>query len=155
MLTDSTIDQSTLERVIQAAKKRDQYIQTRLRQIRTWNMVGWLLWVLLAVACFWLYQQKPLYLNPKMLAGQLELGKMPTNEIIQLAALGSLIFWGFIALLAAFIFQIYTAMYSERKLIRLFETLHQNDLALYQAVEAGTQSLDLASTESTRNDIEQ
>lgn len=138
MLTDPTIDHTTLEHIAQTAKKRDQYIKSRIRQIRTWNMVGWLLWVLLAVACFWLYQQKPLYLNPTMLAGQLEIGKMPTNEIIQLAALGSLIFWGFIALLAAFIFQIYAAMYSERKLIRLFETLHQNDLAQYQTLETET-----------------
>lgn len=138
MLTDPTIDHTTLENIAQTAKKRDQYIKSRIRQIRAWNMVGWLLWVLLAVACFWLYQQKPLYLNPTMLAGQLEIGKMPTNEIIQLAALGSLIFWGFIALLAAFIFQIYAAMYSERKLIRLFETLHQNDLAQYQTLETET-----------------
>lgn len=138
MLTDPTMNHATVEHIAQTAKKRDQYLQSRLRQIRAWNMVGWLLWVLLAVACFWLYQQKPLYLNPTMLAGQLEIGKMPTNEIIQLAALGSLIFWGFIALLAAFIFQIYAAMYSERKLIRLFETLHQNDLAQYQTLETET-----------------
>lgn len=147
MLPDPTIDQATLERVIQDAKKRDQYIKTRLRQIRAWNMVGWLLWVLLAVACYWLYQQKPLYLNPTMLAGQIQVGKMPTNELLQLAALGSLIFWGFIALLAAFIFQIYTAMYSERKLIRLFETLHQNDLELYQAIETGVQTSETSSKE--------
>lgn len=150
MPTDPTIDPATLEDVAQAAHKRDKYIQTRIRQIRAWNMAGWLLWVLLAVACFWLYQQKPLYLNPTMLAGQLEIGKMPTNEIIQLAALGSLIFWGFIALLAAFIFQIYTAMYSERKLIRLFETLHQNDLAQYQTLETETPI-----SESATKDIEQ
>lgn len=150
MPTDPTIDPATLEHVAQAALKRDKYIQTRIRQIRAWNMAGWLLWVILAVACFWLYQQKPLYLNPTMLARQLEIGRMPTNEIIQLAALGSLIFWGFIALLAAFIFQIYTAMYSERKLIRLFETLHQNDLAQYQTIETET-----SISESTTKDIEQ
>lgn len=150
MPTDPTIDPATLEHVAQAALKRDKYIQTRIRQIRAWNMAGWLLWVILAVACFWLYQQKPLYLNPTMLARQLEIGRMPTNEIIQLAALGSLIFWGFIALLAAFIFQIYTAMYSERKLIRLFETLHQNDLAQYQTIETETPI-----SESTTKDIEQ
>ena len=141
MLTDSNIDLGTPE----AALKRDAYIKSRIRQIRAWNMVGWLLWVLLAVACFWLYQQKPLYLSPTMLAGQLEIGKMPTNEIIQLAALGSLIFWGFIALLAAFIFQIYAAMYSERKLIRLFASLHQNDLARIS---------ELLSQEATKKDIE-
>ena len=152
MLTDSTIDHATLA---QAATKRDQYIQTRIRQIRAWNMVGWLLWVLLAIACFWLYQQKPLYLNPQMLANQLELGKLPTNEIIQLAALGSLIFWGFIALLAAFIFQIYAAMYSERKLIRLFETLHQHDLEQFQPAMTSTQTSDLESKAPTSNDSEQ
>lgn len=150
MLTDPTMNHATVEHIAQTAKKRDQYLQSRLRQIRAWNMVGWLLWVLLAVACFWLYQQKPLYLNPTMLAGQLEIGKMPTNEIIQLAALGSLIFWGFITLLAAFIFQIYAAMYSERKLIRLFESLHQNDLAQYQTIETET----LTSVPETK-DIEQ
>lgn len=149
MLTDPTIDPATLEQVAQTAQKRDKYIQTRIRQIRAWNMVGWLLWVLLAAACFWLYQQKPLYLNPTMLAGQLEIGKMPTNEIIQLAALGSLIFWGFIALLAAFIFQIYAAMYSERKLIRLFESLHQKDLAQYQTIET-----EAPAPESATSDIE-
>jgi len=137
MLNDQTLDQATSdsERSIQLTKKRDKYIQTRIRQIRAWNMFGWLLWVLLGISCFWIYQQKPLYLNPSMLAGQIQVGKMPTNELLQLAALGSLIFWGFIALLAGFIFQIYTAMYSERKLIRLFETLHQQDLAQYQSSE--------------------
>lgn len=150
MLTDPIVDPATPE----AALKRDAYIKTRIRQIRTWNMVGWLLWLLLAVACFWLYQQKPLYLNPQMLASQLEIGKMPTNEIIQLAALGSLIFWGFVALLAAFIFQIYAAMYSERKLIRLFETLHRNDLAQYHPIEIETQTTDLLNKKLASKDIE-
>jgi hypothetical protein len=135
MLTDATPN-TTDSIAAQAAQKREAYIKSRLRQIRAWNMVGWLFWVLLAMACFWLYQQKPLYLNPAMLAGQVEIGKMPTNEILQLAALGSLIFWGFVALLAAFIFQIYTAMYSERKLILLFESLHREDLAQYQTPES-------------------
>ena len=150
MLNDPAIDHATLA---QAAIKRDQHIQTRIRQIRTWNMVGWLLWVLLAVACFWLYQQKPLYLSPTMLANQLELGNVPTNEIIQLAALGSLMFWGFIALLAAFIFQIYAAMYSERQLIRLFETLHQRDLALFQQTVTGEPASDIESKDTTSTDI--
>lgn len=145
MLTDPTTI-SFDEKAAQAAQKRDAYIKTRIRQIRTWNMVGWLLWVLLAVACFWLYQQKPLYLNPGMLAAQIQIGRMPTNEILQLAALGSLIFWGFIALLAAFIFQIYAAMYSERKLIRLFESLHLQDIARIS---------DLLGNESAGKEIEQ
>lgn len=135
------------EEAAQIAQNREAYIQTRLRQIRAWNMVGWLLWVLLAMGCFWLYQQKPLYLNPAMLSAQVQIGKMPTNEILQLAALGSLIFWGFIALLAGFIFMIYTAMYSERKLIRLFESLHREDLAHYQSNETHT----LNDEPSTRN----
>lgn len=148
MLTDATPN-TTDSNAAQAAQKREAYIKSRLRQIRTWNMVGWLLWVLLAMACFWLYQQKPLYLNPAMLASQVQIGKMPTNEILQLAALGSLIFWGFIALLAAFIFQIYTAMYSERKLIRLFESIHCEDLAQYQQLESQT-----VTTEPSAHDTE-
>ena len=148
MLTDAT-PKTIDSNAAQAAQKREAYIKSRLRQIRTWNMVGWLLWVLLAMACFWLYQQKPLYLNPAMLAGQVEIGKMPTNEILQLAALGSLIFWGFVALLAAFIFQIYTAMYSERKLIRLFESLHREDLAQYQQHES-----QIMTTEPSARDLE-
>ncbi|MBC7751759.1 MAG: hypothetical protein H7Z73_08575 [Candidatus Saccharibacteria bacterium] len=135
------------EEAAQTAQKREVYIQTRLRQIRAWNMVGWLLWVLLAMACFWLYQQKPMYLNPAMLSAQVQIGKMPTNEILQLAALGSLIFWGFIALLVGIIFMIYTAMYSERKLIRLFESLHREDLAHYQSNETHTSTAE----PSTRN----
>lgn len=148
MLTDATPN-TTDSNAAQAAQKREAYIKSRLRQIRTWNMVGWLLWVLLAMACFWLYQQKPLYLNPAMLASQVQIGKMPTNEILQLAALGSLIFWGFIALLAAFIFQIYTAMYSERKLIRLFESIHREDLAQYQQLDSQT-----VTTEPSARDTE-
>ncbi len=133
MLTDPTITDSHIsEQMAKIAQKRDAYMKSRLRQIRAWNMTGWLLWVLLAILCYWLYQQKPLYLNPNMLAGQIEIGKLPTNQLVQLAALGSLMFWGFIALLAGFIFQIYTAMYSERKLIRLFETIHREDLAQHQ-----------------------
>ena len=148
MLTDA-MPNTTDSNAAQAAQKREAYIKSRLRQIRTWNMVGWLLWVLLAMACFWLYQQKPLYLNPAMLASQVQIGKMPTNEILQLAALGSLIFWGFIALLAAFIFQIYTAMYSERKLIRLFESIHREDLAQYQQLDSQT-----VTTEPSARDTE-
>jgi hypothetical protein len=134
MLTDPTItDTHVAEQLSKNAQKRDKYIKHRLRQIRIWNMTGWLLWVLLAILCYWIYQQKPLYLNPNMLAGQIEIGAMPTNEILQLAALGGLMFWGFIALLAGFIFQIYTAMYSERKLIRLIENIHLEDLARHQS----------------------
>ncbi len=151
MFPDSTLSEGSTaqDKNAIAAQKRDAYIKNRLRQIRAWNLMGWLLWVLLAMACFWLYQQKPLYLNPAMLASQIEIGKMPTNEMLQLAALGSLIFWGFIALLAAFIFQIYTAMYSERKLIRLFESIHREDMAQYQQVE--TQAV---TAESSTPDIE-
>lgn len=137
MLTDPTT-QTLDEKAALAAQKREAYIKSRLRQIRAWNMVGWLLWVLLAMACFWLYQQKPLYLNPAMLANQIQVGKIPTNELLQLAALGSLMFWGFIALMAAFIFQIYTAMYSERKLIRLFEALHHNDIIQHLTIKNET-----------------
>ncbi len=118
------------------AKKRDTYIKQRLRQIRIWNMMGWLFWVLLAVTCYGLYLQKPLYLDPSLLAIQVQAGKMPSNEMAQLAALGGLMFWGFVALLAGFIFQIYVAMFSERKLIRLFASLHAEDLKQYEAAEA-------------------
>ncbi|AXI03437.1 hypothetical protein HYN46_11665 [Aquirhabdus parva] len=114
------------------ARQREAYIRLRMRQIKVWNMVGWLFWVFLAVACYWLYQQKPLYLDPSLLANQVQVGKMPSNEMAQLAALGGLLFWAFIALLAGFIFQIYTAMYSERKLIRLFAALHADDLKQYE-----------------------
>jgi hypothetical protein len=137
MLTDPTItDNCVSEQLLKNALKRDIYIQSRLRQIRVWNMTGWLMWGLLALLCYWLYQQKPLYLNPNMLGAQIEIGKIPTNEIVQLAALGSLMFWGFIALMAGFIFQIYTAMYSERKLIRLIESIHRDDLARHQPIES-------------------
>ncbi len=135
MLTDPRIDDNHIaEQVLKNAQERDRYIKNRLGQIRIWNMTGWLLLVLLAIFCYWLYEQKPLYLNPNMLAGQIEIGGIPTNEILQLAALGGLMFWGFIALLAGFIFQIYTAMYSERKLIRLIERIHLDDLARHESV---------------------
>ena len=135
MLTDPRIDDNHIaEQVLKNAQERDRYIKNRLGQIRIWNMTGWLLLVLLAILCYWLYEQKPLYLNPNMLAGQIEIGGIPTNEILQLAALGGLMFWGFIALLAGFIFQIYTAMYSERKLIRLIERIHLDDLARHESV---------------------
>lgn len=117
------------------AVKRDKYIKERLRQIRMWNAIGWLFWILLAVAAFFIYRQKPIYLDPHLLSIQIQLGKMPSNELAQLAALGSLLFWGMIGIIAGFIFQIYVAMYSERKLIRLFETLHQEDLARYQLAD--------------------
>lgn len=128
--------QLALEKSATLAAQRDKYIHERLRQIKVWNAIGWLFWVLLAVAAFWIYQQKPIYLSPRVLAAQLEIGRVPSNEVAQLAALGSLMFWGMIMLLAGFIFQIYTAMYSERKLIRLFETLHQIDLAQHQPAVA-------------------
>jgi hypothetical protein len=148
MLTDPTISDAQIsEQVAKNAMKRDAYIKSRLRQIRAWNMTGWLLWVLLAMLCFWLYQQKPLYLSPNLLAAHIQIGKMPTNEIVQLAALGSLMFWGFIVLLAGFIFQIYTAMYSERKLIRLIENIHRDDLARHQPNESERINADLAEKE--------
>jgi len=148
MSIDPTItDNHTPEQLIKNAQKRDTYIKSRLRQIRAWNMTGWLLWVLLAFLCYWLYQQKPLYLNPNMLANQIQVGKMPTNQLVQLAALGSLMFWGFIALLAGFIFQIYTAMYSERKLIRLIENIHQEDLARHQPPSTEVEHVEQTSKE--------
>lgn len=148
MLIDPTATDSNIsEQLIKNAQKRDAYIKSRLRQIRAWNMTGWLLWVLLAILCYWLYQQKPLYLNPNMLAAQIEIGKMPTNQLVQLAALGSLMFWGFIALLVGFIFQIYTAMYSERKLIRLIENIHREDLARHQPPSTEIENVEQTSKE--------
>ena len=148
MSIDPTItDNHISEQLIKNAQKRDAYIKSRLRQIRAWNMTGWLLWVLLAILCYWLYQQKPLYLSPNMLATQIQIGKMPTNQIVQLAALGSLMFWGFIALLAGFIFQIYTAMYSERKLIRLIENIHHEDLARHQPPSTEIENVEQTSKE--------
>ncbi len=138
----ATRSPSAVEQDALAATSRDRYLKERLRQIRVWNTVGWLFWLLLAVAAFWIYQQKPIYLNPRLLSSQIEIGKMPSNELAQLAALGGLLFWGLIALLAGFIFQIYAAMYSERKLIRLFERLHQDDLAKHQPVNHTSDSDD-------------
>ncbi len=130
--------QLSLEKDAKLAVKRDKYINERLRQIKMWNAIGWLFLVLLGVAAFWIYQQKPLYLDPQLLASQIAIGKLPSNEMAQLAALGSILFWGMITLLAGFIVQIYVAMYSERKLIRLFATLHEVDLARHQPADQPT-----------------
>jgi hypothetical protein len=129
--------QLALERGAVAAASRDKYLKERLRQIKVWNTVGWLFWLLLAVGTLWIYKLKPIYLDFNALAKQIEIGKLPSNEMAQLAALGSLLFWGMIVLMAGFIFQIYAAMYSERKLIRLFDGLHQDDLAKHLPPDAG------------------
>jgi|GEM_PF-1405179 len=122
----------TASLALQTAEKRDRYIRQRMQQIWFWNGLGLILLVLLILACRWLYHTRPMYLDPHLLANAIQTGRVPSNELAQLAAMGSLMFWGFIALLVGFIIQMYVAMYSERKLIKLLAPLHEADLKQQQ-----------------------
>ncbi len=108
--------------------ERDRYLASRLNQIRWWNRLGWLGWAVLLGAVIAVHRVKPLYLDPGLLAEQIRMGLIRTDDLARLAALGNLAFWGCIGLLAGLILQTYVSMASERKLIRVFEALHLQDL---------------------------
>lgn len=99
------------------ATERQQYVQRRLNQILWWNRLGWLVLLAIAALGLWIYQQMPLYFDPAEVVALARSDRLPSAELVQLAALGNLAFWGCLALMAGLVFYAYVAAYSERKVI--------------------------------------
>lgn len=102
-------------------EQRDQYIARRLTKIRWWNRLGWLMIVLIIGLAVGLHQHSPLYFDPILVAQAAQQGQLPSAQMAQLAALGTLAFWGCLLLMIGMIIQAYAAMYNEKKLIDLVQ----------------------------------
>ena len=102
--------------------EQQHYVQKRLQQIRWWNRLGWLFFVGLAGFYGWLWQHKPLYINPMLLLEKLRIGQVSDIEIAKLAALGNLAFVGCGVLLASLVFLIYVALWTEKKSITILSS---------------------------------
>ena len=99
--------------------EQQHYAHKRLQQIRWWNRLGWLFLVAIAAFYGWLWQHKPLYINPLLLLDRLRLGQVSDIESARLAALGNLAFVGFGLLLACLILLIYIFSWTEKKSIQM------------------------------------
>ena len=103
--------------------EQQHYVQKRLQQIRWWNRLGWLFFVALAGFYGWLWQHKPLYIDPMLLLDKLRLGQVSDIEIAKLAALGNLAFIGCGMLLASLVLLIYASLWTEKKSILILSSL--------------------------------
>lgn len=99
------------------ATERQQYVQRRLNQILWWNRLGWLVLLAIAALGLWIYQQMPLYFDPAEVVALARSDRLPSAELVQLAALGNLAFWGCLALMAGLVIYAYIAAYNERQVI--------------------------------------
>jgi hypothetical protein len=99
------------------ATERQQYVQRRLNQILWWNRLGWLVLIAIAALGLWIYQQMPLYFDPAEVVALARSDRLPSAELVQLAALGNLAFWGCLALMAGLVLYAYIAAYNERQVI--------------------------------------
>ena len=118
--------------------EQQSYVQKRLQQIQWWNRLGWLFFVALAGFYGWLWQHKPLYVNPMLLLEKLRLGQVSDIEIAKLAALGNLAFVGCGLLLASLVFLVYVALWTEKKSILI--------------LSASTVNTDPTATESVKDE---
>ena len=107
--------------------EQQHYIQKRLKHIRWWNRLGWLFFVGLAGFYGWLWQTKPLYINPVLLLDKLRLGQVSDIEIAKLAALGNLAFVGCGLLLASVVLLTYAALWTEKQTINMLSSTVKAD----------------------------
>lgn len=104
-----------------SAAPSDAYIQQRLRAIFWWNRLGWLVLALLAAVVTLLYQQNPLYFDPMLVAQKAQSNQLPSAQMAQLAALGTLALWGCVFLMVGLVLQAYVSAYHEKRLIAHYE----------------------------------
>lgn len=118
-------------------EEQQHYVAKRLFHIRWWNRLGWLFLAALAGFYAWLWQHKPLYIDPMLLLGKLQSGQVSDIDIAKLAALGNLAFIGCGLLLACVVLLTYAALWTEKQTINML-TAKPADADMPQPVETPT-----------------
>lgn len=114
-------------------EEQQHYVAKRMFHIRWWNRLGWLFLAALAGFYGWLWQNKPLYIDPMLLLTKLRIGQVSDIEIAKLAALGNLAFIGCGLLLACVVLLTYAALWTEKKTITMLTA--QPETATLQPAE--------------------
>lgn len=115
------------------------YIDARRRQIRYWPWMAALLLALIAGFFGWLWQTAPINIDPMRVLDQFRVRTLPEEELILLAARGSLALVTCGLLLVLVLVLITLALWNEKKLIRILDEVRGRPEAsgLPPAVESG------------------
>ncbi|PTQ89985.1 hypothetical protein [Agitococcus lubricus] len=122
--------------------EQQQYVTTRLMHIRWWNRLGWLFVVVIAAFYAWLWQHKPLYIDPGLLLTKLQMGQVSDIEIAKLAALGNLAFIGCGLLFIGIVVLTYVALWTEKQTISILTTK--------QIIPFSTETTEASSNDDTK-----
>jgi hypothetical protein len=97
------------------------YIERRRLQIRYWPVLSIVLLLALLGAYGWLWLEMPLNLNPVLVIGQFQEKMLPPEQLVMLAARGSLALAGCGLFMVAIILLITLSLRNEARLIRLLD----------------------------------
>lgn len=103
--------------------KQIAYVARRRSQIRYWPWLGLLLVLLLAAGYGWLWQHAPININPFLVLDQFGHKTLSDEELILLAARGSLALVTCGLFLLVIILLISVALLNESRLIRMLDEL--------------------------------
>lgn len=99
------------------------YIEQRRRQIRYWPWMAAVLVALLLAAYAWLWRTAPINLNPELVLQQFHTRLISDEELILLAARGTLALVGCGLFMLVLVFLISLALWNERRLIGMIDAL--------------------------------
>lgn len=118
------------------------YIEQRRRQIRYWPWMAIVLVALLLAAYAWLWQNAPINLNPQLVLQQFHVRVISDEEMILLAARGTLALIGCGLLVLVLVLLISLALWNERRLILMIDALRAASGASPAAPAAGAGTAD-------------
>lgn len=106
------------------------YIEQRRRQIRYWPWMAVVLVLVLAAAYAWLWRVAPINISPALVLEQFHAKTVSDEEMIMLAARGTLALIGCGLFVLVLVLLISLALWNERRLIRMIDELAQTNAAV-------------------------
>ncbi|MCC2638406.1 MAG: hypothetical protein K0Q68_2125 [Moraxellaceae bacterium] len=103
--------------------KQIAFIEQRRRQIRYWPWMAAVLVALLLAAYAWLWRAAPINLNPELVLEQFHARTLGDEELILLAARGTLALAGCGLFMLVLVFLISLSLWNERRLISMIDAL--------------------------------
>jgi hypothetical protein len=103
------------------------YVERRRRQIRYWPVLAAVLVTMLLGFYGWLWLEMPLNLNPALVIGQFQERLLPPEQLVMLAARGSLAMLGCGLFILTIILLISLSLRNEERLIRLLDEQRRDD----------------------------
>lgn len=116
------------------------YVASRRRQIRYWPWLALILVLLLAASYGWLWQNAPLNINPFLVLEQFHHRTVSEEDMIMLAARGSLALVTCGLFLLFIIFLLSVALLNERRLIGLLDQMTVGSAAPVQTGASGPEA---------------